>query len=210
MRMKLKTPILFKTLEELKETVSLGLEEKERYLDGVLKTPMIQGINHNKHSPISKLGSCSLIHIKDVQRWPKVRVEYIEKDSTKKEAIQWEPKAGEWVVDLEGDSTRNSLKEGTKRFGLERGTCKEAEKASSQMKAHNRLLAYVAEFDKGWEADWTDNKQEKAYIDVIKYSKETQYGFSCVYLRKQLGAVYMSKECAEDLAEKLNYGEVTL
>ena len=104
---------------------------------------------------------------------------------------QWQPKGGEWY----------------RAFGVERQTKEELELASKAMRTHNRLLAYIAEFDKGWEADWSDGNQEKYYI-YFCYSK--QYDISFDMRSKDIGKVYMSKQCAIDLTNKLNSGEVSL
>ena len=87
-------------------------------------------------------------------------------------------------------------------------TIEAAEKASDAMRTHNRLLAYVDEFGGDWEADWEDFYQLKYSVFYNDRSKRWNRDFSqrdCTS-----GTVYMSKECAKDLAAKLNSGEVVL
>lgn len=87
------------------------------------------------------------------------------------------------------------------------GPEEEAEYAATQMRIHNRLLAYVAEFDKDWKADWGDDKQKKYFV----YSDSNglyHKNWSSSY--RYIGVIYMSEKCAEGLCEKLNSGEVVL
>tara|TARA_R110002124_G_scaffold19173_2_gene77216 strand:- start:238 stop:612 length:375 start_codon:yes stop_codon:yes gene_type:complete len=76
------------------------------------------------------------------------------------------------------------------------------------MRTYNPLLAYVYEFGGNWVADWEDADQAK-YCLFYDYSMwewdiETTYEY-CVS-----GTVYMSPNCALELADKLNSGEVVL
>ena len=126
-----------------------------------------------------------------------------------KEVTRWEPQSGEWYVETSGKvSMGNSIKR-TQSFGIERQTEEEAEYAARQMRIHNRLLAYVAEFDKGWKADWTNGANQHKYFIYFdfatnKYDNEYHETPSCI------GIVYMSRECATELCRKLNSGEVVL
>jgi hypothetical protein len=70
------------------------------------------------------------------------------------------------------------------------------------------LLKYVKEFDYFWEADWSDSTQEKGYV-YYNYIRRRWSAASWVF-RSCEGAVYMSQDCAKDLAAKLNSGEVVL
>ena len=122
---------------------------------------------------------------------------------------QWEPKGGDWWVDTSGianweyESTPCTIK-----FGVERQTLEAAEKASDAMRTHNRLLAYVDEFGGDWVADWENMHQEKCYV-YYSYSGR-RWNYSICLKARIGGTVYMSRECAKDLAAKLNSGEVVL
>lgn len=122
---------------------------------------------------------------------------------------KWEPKAGMWYVTLHGtvNSSTKTVRECTK-FGIDRNTKAEAEEAAKAMRTHNRLLAYAAEFDKGWKPDWNDFRQSKysIYFD----NENAMYRYSYNIYSNSIGIVYMSKECAKGLVEKLNNGEVVL
>ena len=70
------------------------------------------------------------------------------------------------------------------------------------------LLAYVKEFGGDWEADWKNIHQEKCYVYYGHNSHRwfAEYGENCCCG----GTVYMSKDCAAGLVDKLNSGEVVL
>ena len=122
---------------------------------------------------------------------------------------QWSPKGGSWYISTNSDSAvKSATSEASKEFGVERETKAEAEVAYKAIRSHSRLLAYVNEFDKDWEADWNDSKQLKYYIhfDVLNNT------YDCIYNShiKNISNVYMSKQCAINLVNKLNNGEVVL
>ena len=108
---------------------------------------------------------------------------------------QWEPRGGDYWGNL------RHLGYGGKAKGVE-------VRLSHAMQAHTRLLAYVYEFGGDWEADWEDGKQEKCYV-YYNYSGR-RWTYSNWLETRISGAVYMSIECAKDLAFKLNSGEVIL
>ena len=125
-----------------------------------------------------------------------------------KEVTRWEPQSGEWYVETSGKVSMGWSIKRTQFFGVERQTEEEAEYAARQMRIHNRLLAYVAEFDKDWKADWTNADQDKYFVGFDHVTNE--YYTNKRTCSRTIGQVYMSKECAEDLCRKLNSGEVVL
>ena len=125
-----------------------------------------------------------------------------------KEVTRWEPQSGEWYVETSGKVSMGWSIKRTQSFGIERQTEEEAEYAAQQMRTYNRLLAYVAEFDKGWKADWTNADQGKYFVDFNHVTNE--YYENKRICSRTVGQVYMSKECAEELCRKLNSGEVVL
>ena len=125
-----------------------------------------------------------------------------------KEVVRWKPQSGEWYVETSGKVSMGWSIKRTQGFGVERQTEEEAEYAARQMRIHNRLLAYVAEFDKDWKADWTNADQGKYFVDFNDVTNE-YYANKRTYSRT-IGQVYMSKECVEELCSKLNSGEVVL
>ena len=125
-----------------------------------------------------------------------------------KEVTRWEPQSGEWYVETSGKVSMGCSIKRTQSFGIERQTEEEAEYAARQMRIHNRLLAYVAEFDKDWKADWTNADQGKYSVDFDHVTNE--YCANRRTYTRTIGQVYMSKECAEELCSKLDSGEVIL
>ena len=121
---------------------------------------------------------------------------------------QWEPRGGDWWVAVSGNIFSGGTSPVEINNGAVRRTIEAAEKASAAMRTHNRLLAYVDEFGGDWEANWSDSTQEKGYV-YYNYSSRGWSAESWVF-RCCEGAVYMSRECAKDLAAKLNSGEVVL
>ena len=121
---------------------------------------------------------------------------------------KWEPKGGKYYIFADGCVCRGDSDTDYRLFGNEYSTREQAEKAAKAMRAHNRLLAYVAEFAPDWEPDWLDVEQSKYYVS-----------FSCKHMcwdpmvaRETIsaGVVYMPMGVAEELCKKLNSGEVEL
>ena len=123
---------------------------------------------------------------------------------------KWEPKGGEWFIDLFGEaSTTSMMARELSSFGVSYATREQAEKAAKAMRAHNRLLAYVAEFAPDYNPDWSDDTEEKAYVSK---SQRPQGRWSCfVQVKyKAEGTIYMPVSVADELCDKLNSGEVEL
>lgn len=122
---------------------------------------------------------------------------------------KWVPKEGSWYI---GTTVQSPLQvvcnPASNNTGLYRDTKKDALKAGLAIRTHNRLLAYVAEFDRGWEADWDDDGQIKYYVYYNKFIEVWDYAYSP--LDFVLSTVYMSEQCAYELVDKLNSGEVVL
>lgn len=113
---------------------------------------------------------------------------------------QWQPEGGRWCVSISGAVVTAYRSKGISEFGSAHSTQIKAEKARDAMRIHNRLLAYVAEFDT------TGN--DVCSIAILNGGKY-DYAFRTPG-KRTLGTVYMSEPCARELAEKLNSGEVTL
>lgn len=123
---------------------------------------------------------------------------------------KWEPKGGEWFIDLFGEaSTTSMMARELSAFGVSYATREQAEKAAKAMRAHNRLLAYVAEFAPDYQPDWSDESEEKACVAKSGRDGGRWNCFvSATY--RTAGAVYMPINVADELADKLNSGEVEL
>lgn len=119
---------------------------------------------------------------------------------------KWEPKGGDWFVDLFGEaSTTSMMARELSSFGVSYATREQAEKAAKAMRAHNRLLAYVAEFAPDYEYDcggmnWT----------VWQCAESLNWDINWYSTIKVVGCVYMPEHIAKELASKLNSGEVEL
>ena len=122
---------------------------------------------------------------------------------------KWEPKGGGFTIDLDGMVEQFNRSSKCAEFGIEYATREQAEKAAKAMRAHNRLLAYVAEFAPDYNPDWSDDTEEKAYVSK---SQRPQGRWSCfVQVKyKATGTVYMPVSVADELCDKLNSGEVEL
>ena len=120
---------------------------------------------------------------------------------------QWKPK-GKWFVADSGTTFEAHNNEHRQDFGNSFLTMQQAQKASPQMRRHNKLLAYVAEFDDGWEPDFGDRNQYKHFIFYAHHAREWRSTFDTRTENPDI--VYMSFECAEGLQAKLNTGEVIL
>ncbi len=114
---------------------------------------------------------------------------------------KWEPEGGEFMVSADGDVSQLPSYAKCRLFGVEYNTREQAEKAAKAMRAHNRLLAYVAEFA-------PENNIGDAYI-----AWSCDQGQYDVFINKDyivLGVVYMPFDVAVVLCDKLNSGEVEL
>lgn len=120
---------------------------------------------------------------------------------------KWEPKGGDFwinencdVVHMINDGFYDAV------CGLSYQTRQQAEKASKAMRAHNRLLAYVAEFA-------PDSFCSELCFASVAYDpnkdKFVTVVSGCMAYRS-LTDVYMPTKVAEELATKLNSGEVEL
>lgn len=122
---------------------------------------------------------------------------------------KWEPEGGGFCIDSYGEVIKYYSEDRSRLFGNECATREQAEKAAKAMRAHNRLLAYVAEFAPDYQPDWSDESEEKAYV-----AKSGRDGgrWNCFVKAtyRTAGAVYMPINVADELADKLNSGEVEL
>ena len=92
------------------------------------------------------------------------------------------------------------------RLGFTYKTRKQAVKASYLIRSYARQLAWLAENDDGWVADWNNSRQGKYYI---YFSNETnKVLFSNDRIVQTFGLIYMSQANAEKLAQLMNDGIV--
>jgi hypothetical protein len=127
------------------------------------------------------------------------------------EPKKWEPKGGRFTItNASNVSNTPALKNSHEVAGFGAGydNREAAEKARDAMLIHNRLLAYVDEFGGDWEADFNGATHENCY--VLYYAQGKTWEVGGQFMVAMAGTVYMSRECAEGLAAKLNSGEVVL
>ena len=90
--------------------------------------------------------------------------------------------------------------------GLTYKTQSQADSAAKQLRAYARQLAWLAENDDGWVADWNDYDQNKYFI---QYSNEdSEFQTSHVYQANHISVIFMSQANAEKLAKLMNDGIV--
>lgn len=123
--------------------------------------------------------------------------------------IEWQPKGGEYLCHHTGFIVGPSGNDFASEFnGCTYKTLKLAEKAAKAMRAHNRLLAYVAEFAPDWEPDWGNERQLKA--EVMFNSLHGEWVIENWVYCSSPSVVYMPEHVAKELCDKLNSGEVVL
>jgi len=121
---------------------------------------------------------------------------------------KWEPAEGEHYISTTGGVGIAPKTNNYADFGMVRNNRSDALKAVNPMRTHNRLLAYVDEFDAEYVPDWKNTFELKYFIRYDNHTNEWFYSSNAI--RQVIGAVYMSKECAQELVIKLNSGEVVL
>lgn len=125
------------------------------------------------------------------------------------ERKHWEPLGGRYYVTASGVVGSSTSTEDCRNFGLEYPTEEQAEKAARYMRPRNRLLNYViGEQAATYEPNWEDGDERKGYVYYNYDTGRYDTAFTCRVER--LGTVYMPVPVAEELAERLNSGEVAL
>ena len=127
----------------------------------------------------------------------------------KPKIVKWQPQKGCFRATHGGPVAINFRTQADIDFGLTYNRRIHADKAVKALRSHGRLMAYVAEFDPEWEADWNDITQEKYFVSYDHSAGEWQWWENDEQEQDPTG-VHMSKECAKNLVDKLNSGEVEL
>ncbi len=123
----------------------------------------------------------------------------IEPRKAEKPVEKWEPRGGEWQVNID------SLSDPLGRFrgpGLERTTMEAAERDAARLRRYARLLAWVDEHDPDFDPD-----RDEAWTVNISTRGE---GSPVLFMNHDLLAVPMSREAAHKLAADLHSGIVEL
>ena len=120
---------------------------------------------------------------------------------------KWEPKPGAFTIDLVSLVSYEAPSTNEYRLaGVEYQTQSQANSASKQLRAYARQLAWLAENDDGWVADWSDAYQGKyqIYIENNGNKINTHRNF----IDRSIGLIYMSQANATKLAQLMNDGIV--
>ena len=120
---------------------------------------------------------------------------------------KWEPAGGEYTIKTALDDVVKCKSAKPFRLaGLEYQTQSQADSAAKQLRAYARQLAWLAENDDGWVANW-DNLEQSKYFVYITYTSNKVIVDSN-YIGKSFGAIHMSKDNATKLAQLMNDGIV--
>ena len=117
--------------------------------------------------------------------------------------VKWEPKGGFYCVC--GDLSTNYVNLPSNNYiksGMTYKTQSQAEQAARVLRSYSRQLAYLAENDDGWVADWNDYDKNKCYVSY-NYHYRTWKIYSNTSARA-LGIIYMSEDNAKKLCQLLN------
>lgn len=121
---------------------------------------------------------------------------------------KWEPIEGNYCVInycLSADYY-NKAPSNAAASGLTYKTQTQADSAAKQLRAYARQLAWLAENDDGWVADWDDYEQNKYFVNYSHYNQK--FGIGNSYNTQFINTIFMSKANAEKLAQLINDGIV--
>jgi hypothetical protein len=123
-------------------------------------------------------------------------------------------RADYWVVDGCGEAakahySKDDFDNQRVAFGNCFRTKEAAEKAARVLRPIYRQLAWLAEHDDGWVADWDDRFQDK-YAVYFDHEIDKRWEVHSMKHALQYSAVYMSQSNAEELCRQLNAGEYSL
>ena len=120
---------------------------------------------------------------------------------------KWEPAGGEYTIKTAlDDVVKCKSAKPFRLVGLEYQTQSQADSAAKQLRAYARQLAWLAENDDGWVADWSNSKLLKYYVYYNHEIKNTIVSFDMS--AQTIRLIYMSKKNAKKLAQLMNDGIV--
>ena len=120
---------------------------------------------------------------------------------------KWEPIGGEYTII--SSLTDVAKCKSTKPFrltGVEYQTKAQADSAAKAIRAYARQLAWLAENDDGWVADWSNYNQGKYFV-YIEHKSNKVKGYRN-FTDQSFGIIYMSEPNAIKLAQLMNDGIV--
>ena len=120
---------------------------------------------------------------------------------------KWEPAVGKYIIHTELDlQLRNQTFAPYKLLSLGFQTADQANLAMKALLSYARQLAWLAENDDGWVADWNDYNQNKYHIYIEHKSNKVKWYRN--FTDQSFGIVYMSEANATKLAQLMNDGIV--
>ena len=121
---------------------------------------------------------------------------------------KWEPVGGHYCVINYCLSAGywDTASGGAIASGLSYKTQSQADSAAKQLRAYARQLAWLAENDDGWIADWSNSNQNKYFV-YIEHKSNKVRGYRN-YTDQSFGIIYMSESNAIKLAQFMNDGIV--
>lgn len=119
---------------------------------------------------------------------------------------KWEPAGGEYFIKVTlEDVVKCKSYKPFRLAGLEYQTQSQADSAAKAIRAYARQLAWLAENDDKWVADWSRD-QNKYYVT---YSHEkAKFETLLCYQSNHLNTIFMSEANATKLAQLMNDGIV--
>jgi len=137
----------------------------------------------------------------------KAKVAELESRISAEPVAKWQPKGGEWYIGLGGGVTKLKSSRESKKFGLERDTQAQAERAAVEMRKFNRLLALRDELCGDDVVDW--NTKTEKFIVYFSHHKG-RWLFSRYEDRQDVAVHFVCLESAKKACDMLNSGEVEL
>ena len=120
---------------------------------------------------------------------------------------KWQPKSGDWWIDEGGEVFAAQTSSESRKFGTERATKEQAERAAVEMRRFNRLLALRDELCGDEVVDWNNHKY-KHYVYFSHSRKKWFPEFNDDY--ESINPYFTSRELAQKACDMLNSGEVEL
>ena len=119
---------------------------------------------------------------------------------------KWEPAGGEYTIKTALDDVVKCKSAKLFRLvGLEYQTQSQADSAAKAIRAYARQLAWLAENDDGWVADWS--KDQNKYFVSYSY-EEAKFETTFCYQAAHVNLIFMSEQNAIKLAQLMNDGIV--
>ena len=116
---------------------------------------------------------------------------------------KWEPRGGSIQIT---SSLNVTGKWDPTSAGMEYPNTDKANSAAKALRAYARQLAWLAENDDGWIADWSNSNQFKYFVYIAHSSNKVSIYKN--FTAQSFGIVYMSESNATKLAQLMNNGIV--